>query len=63
MRVGEKDEVNPRHFVKLERRRGQSLRTNGKFWQSDPDARKEHWVGKNFDAEEINEHRSMPDPG
>jgi hypothetical protein len=47
----------------LKRRGDQPLRTNGKSWQPNPDTRKEYRVGENLDAEEIDEHRGMTDPG
>ena len=49
--------------MKLERWRGQSLWTNGKSRQPNPNAWKEHGVGENIDAEEIDEHCGMADPG
>ena len=49
--------------MKLERRRGQALGTNCKPGQPNPDTWKEHRVGQNVDAKEIDEDRCVADPG
>jgi len=49
--------------MKLERRCGQSLRTDRESWQPNSNTRKEHWVGENLDPEEIDEHCGVADPG
>src|SRR4029453_17040323 len=63
VRVREKHHVDFGQLVEFESWRGQPFRTDGKSRQSNPDTRKEHRVGENFDAEEIDEDRSVADPG
>src|SRR5689334_21069094 len=63
VRVGKNDEVNPGQFMKLERRRGQSLWTNSKARQPNPDPREKDRVSQDVDSEEIDEHSGMTDPG
>jgi hypothetical protein len=62
VRMGQKDEVNPRQLVKLQCRRGQALRSDGNSWQPNPDTREQHRIGKNFYSKEIDQYRGVADP-
>src|ERR1051326_797043 len=60
--VRQQNQIDPGQFVNVERRRGQSLRTNSESHEANSDARKQHGIGKNCDAEKIDEHRCMTKP-
>ncbi len=62
VRVRQKDKVDSWQFVEFESGRGQSFGTDGESRQSNPDAREKNGIGKNFNAEEIDEHGSVTEP-
>ena len=63
MRMREQDKIDPWQLMKLERGRGQSFWAKGESRQTNPDTRKKHRIGENFDAEKIDEHCGMTKPG
>ena len=63
VRVRKQDKIDLWQLIKLERRCGQSFRTDGEPRQTNPDTRKKSRVSQNFDAEKIDEHCRMAKPG
>src|SRR6266480_5856425 len=63
VRMRKQDKIDPWQLMKLERGRGQSFRTNGESRQTNSDAREQHGICENFDAEKIDEHCRMTKPG
>src|SRR5204862_6663192 len=59
MRMRKKDKIDLWQLMKLERRRGQSFRTDSESRQTNPDAGEERGIGENFDAEKIDKHGRM----
>jgi hypothetical protein len=53
VRMRQKDYVDVRQVVKMERGRSQAFRAYGDSWQPNSDTRKEHRVGENCDTEKI----------
>ena len=60
VRMRQKDNVDMRQVMKLERGRSQSFRADGESWQTNSDPRKKDGIGENCDAEKIDEHRGVP---
>src|SRR5262245_15753168 len=58
----QKDYVDVRQFLKLERRRSQAFRADRDTWQANSDTGKEDRVGENCDTEKIDQHCGMPQP-
>jgi hypothetical protein len=61
--VRQKDDVDLGQLMEFKCGRGQSFRADGESRESNPDAREKDGVGENLDAEKIDEHRCMTDPG
>jgi len=63
VRVRQKDNVDLWQLVEFDCGRGQSFGTDRESRQSNPDAREKNGIGKNFNAEEIDEHGGVTEPG
>jgi len=57
------DEIDPGQFMEGKGGRREAFRPNGEKRQPHPDAREEDRVGQDCDAEEIEQDRSMSEPG
>ena len=62
VRMRQKDYVDVRQVVKMERGRSQAFRAYSDTWQTNSDTWKEDGVGENCDTEKIDEHRGVPEP-
>src|SRR5262245_10501341 len=63
VRVRKKDKIDLWQLMKLERGRGQSFWTDGESWHANSNAGEKHWVGEDFESEEIDEYSRMTNPG
>ena len=57
------DDIDLRQLMKIERGRGQSLRTNCESRQTNSDPGKEDGIGENCYAKKIDEHCGVSNPG
>src|SRR6266478_3450991 len=60
--MGKHDKIDVWQLMELERGRGQSFWTDSETWQANSDAREEHGIGENFNAEKIDKHCCMTNP-
>src|ERR1700730_16633140 len=63
MRVRQQDDVDCRQLVEFERGRRQSFRSDRESGQSNTDSEKKNGVGQNSNAEKIDEHGGVTEPG
>src|SRR5215217_7179884 len=62
VRMRKEDQIDVWQLMKCKRGSGQPLWTDRESRQTDSDARKERWIGKDFNAEKIDKHRCVPYP-